>query len=71
MKKIIGGGLHLLGIGGKKKADAAAAPADQKGPTLTPLGPGIVPPNRRRSVGQPLVQRPATILGGNPKLGGY
>jgi hypothetical protein len=69
MQKIIGGGLHLLGIGGKKKAAAAATPAaDQKGPILTPLGPGVVPPNRRRMV--PGQQPQGTILGGSDRLGG-
>lgn len=69
MKKIIGLGGKLLGIGGKKKKDAAAAPAEQKGPIVTQLGPGVVPPNRRRGPNRP-GQRPPTILGGlDGKLG--
>ena len=60
-------GSKVVGALKKKKDDAPAA--DQKGPIITPLGPGVIPPNRKRSVGQPLAQRPSTILGGNYKLG--
>ena len=69
-KKIFGLVGGALGIGGKKKKADAAPSADQKGPIITQLGPGVIPPNRRRSVGQLPAQRPSTILGGNYKLGG-
>lgn len=67
-KKILKGVGGLLGIGGKKKAASTSTTAEQKGPIVTQLAPGTVPPNRRRTVaGRTIGQDKATILGG---LGG-
>lgn len=66
--KIIGGVGHLLGIGGKKKAAAPAAPAaEQKGPIITKLG----APNGPESIRRRLISQAAPgLFGQSPKLGG-
>lgn len=47
-KKIFSGIGKALGIGKKKPAETPAAPAEQKGPIITPLGGSVLTPDPRR-----------------------
>lgn len=68
--KILGAGAKLLGIGGKKKAAPAAAPAaEQKGPIIKQLGGSDATTTalRRKLIGG---QVSSGLFGQSPKLGG-